>query len=97
MLNGQEYLESLRDGRVVYLNGEKIKDVTEHPAYRNAARSYARVYDALHDKEKGKILTTKTKYGDTTHKFFKTTTYSEDLLGSRDAIAEWSKLSYGIM
>ena len=47
MLTGKEYLESLNDGRVVFLNGEKIEDVTQHPAYRNSARSYARMYDAL--------------------------------------------------
>ncbi len=97
MLNGQQYLESLRDGRTVYLNGEKIDDVTTHPAYRNAARSYARMYDALHDKELSKVLTTETEYGDKTHKFFKTPRSAEDLLGAREAIAQWSKLSYGFM
>ena len=35
---GAEYLESLRDGREVYINGERIKDVTTHPAMRNSAR-----------------------------------------------------------
>ena len=97
MLNGKEYLESLRDGREVYLNGEKIKDVTTHPAYQNSARSYARMYDALHDKELSKKLTTETEYGDRTHKFFKTPKSAQDLLESRDAIAEWSKLNYGFM
>lgn len=97
MLTGKEYLESLRDGREVYLNGEKIKDVTEHPAYRNAARSYARMYDALHDKESSKILTVENEHGDRTHKFFKTPKSSQDLLEARDAIAEWSRLSYGFM
>lgn len=97
MLTGKEYLESLRDGREVYLNGEKIKDVTEHPAYRNAARSYARMYDALHDKELSKILTAENEYGDKTHKFFKTPKSSQDLLEARDAIAEWSRLNYGFM
>ena len=37
-------LESLRDGREVYTYGERVKDVTTHPAFRNAAR--ARLYDA---------------------------------------------------
>ena len=46
---GAEYLESLRDGREVYVYGERVKDVTTHPAFRNAARSIARLYDALHD------------------------------------------------
>lgn len=97
MYNGQEYLESLKDGRVVYLNGEKIDDVTTHPAYQNAARSYSRMYDALHDPATRDILTTENEFGDRTHKFFKTSTSAEDLLGARDAIAEWAKLSYGFM
>ena len=48
-LTGEEYLESLRDGREVWIGGEKVADVTEHPAFRNATRSVARLYDALHD------------------------------------------------
>lgn len=97
MLNGKEYLESLQDGRQVFLNGEKIDDVTKHPAYRNAARSYAKMYDALHDEETRDILTCENEFGVRTHKFFKTPTSSEDLLEARDAIAEWSKINYGFM
>lgn len=97
MLTGQSYLESLNDGRVVYLNGERIEDVTKHPAYRNSAQSYARMYDALHDPEKQDVLTTINEYGDRTHKFFKTPRSVDDLVGSRDAIVEWSKMNFGFM
>jgi 4-hydroxyphenylacetate 3-monooxygenase len=48
---GEEYLASLRDGREVYINGERVADVTTHPAMRNSARSLARMYDALHDEK----------------------------------------------
>ena len=34
---GAEFLESLRDGREVYIYGERVKDVTTHPAFRNSA------------------------------------------------------------
>ena len=40
-----EHLESLRDGRVVYIGAEKVDDVTTHPAFRNGARSMAAIYD----------------------------------------------------
>eukprot|EP01034_Spumella_vulgaris_P007552 gene7552-9621_t len=33
---GAEYLASLRDGREVYINGERVADVTAHPAMRNS-------------------------------------------------------------
>ena len=70
---GAEYLDSLRDGREVYIYGERVKDVTTHPAFRNTARMVARLYDALHDpKRKDKILLpTDTGNGGMTHAFFK--------------------------
>jgi len=46
---GSEHLESLRDGRVVYIGSEKVDDVTTHPAFRNAARSIAGIYDMKRD------------------------------------------------
>ena len=42
---GAEHLESLRDGRIVYIGSEKVTDVTSHPAFRNAAHSIAAIYD----------------------------------------------------
>jgi len=42
---GSEHLESLRDGRVVYIGAERVDDVTKHPAFRNGARSMAAIYD----------------------------------------------------
>ncbi len=42
---GNEHLQSLRDGRVVYIGSERVDDVTTHPAFRNGARSMAAIYD----------------------------------------------------
>ena len=39
LMSGQEYLDSLRDGRKVYVGKELVEDVTTHPAFRNAAHS----------------------------------------------------------
>lgn len=47
--SGQDYLESLRDGRTVYLGSEKVEDVTTHPAFKNAARSIAEFFDIKAD------------------------------------------------
>jgi aromatic ring hydroxylase len=60
---GNEYLESLRDGREVWIYGERVKDVTAHPAFRNAARMIARLYDALHDPATHDVLTCTTDTG----------------------------------
>ena len=44
MRTGAEYLRSLNDGRRVFVDGESVKDVTAHPAFRQAARSVANLY-----------------------------------------------------
>jgi 4-hydroxyphenylacetate 3-monooxygenase len=96
---GKEYLESLRDGREVYIYGERVKDVTTHPAFRNTARSIARLYDALHDPRTADVLTcpTDTGSGGLTHKFFRVARSRQDVVGQRDAIAAWARMSYGWM
>ena len=47
--NGNEHLSQLRDGRVVYIGSERVDDVTSHPAFRNAARTVAAIYDMKAD------------------------------------------------
>src|SRR5260221_10853618 len=42
---GEAHLASLLDGRTVYVDGERVADVTIHPAFRRAARSIAALYD----------------------------------------------------
>src|SRR5882762_1104189 len=53
---GEEYLESLRDGRRVWLMGQRV-DVTTHPALAGCARSVAAVYDLQHDVTHHELLT----------------------------------------
>ncbi len=43
--SGEDYLAAIRDGRTVYIGRERVDDVTRHPAFANAARMYAAMYD----------------------------------------------------
>lgn len=97
LLNGGEYLRSLDDAREVYLYGERVRGVADHPAFRNSARSIARLYDALHDPATREVLTAPDEYGIRTHKFFKPSKDAQELLAAREAIAAWARLSYGFM
>ncbi|QFZ21185.1 4-hydroxyphenylacetate 3-hydroxylase family protein [Saccharothrix syringae] len=54
---GKEYLESLRDGRVIWLDGELVDDVTTHPAFRRSVGSIADLYDMTHDPAHADALT----------------------------------------
>ena len=98
-MTGEEYIESIRDGREVYLYGDRVKDVTTHPAFRNSVRMTARLYDALHDAKTRAALTclTDTGSGGYTMRFFRSARSAEDLVRDRDAIAAWARLTYGWM
>ena len=98
-MNGDEYVESLRDGRQIYIHGQRVEDVTTHPAFRNSVRSIARLYNALHDPATRDVLTTETDTGSGgyTHPFFKAPHSAADLVAGRDAIAAWQRLTYGWM
>lgn len=94
---GAEFLESLRDGRVIYFDGEEINDVTTHPAFATSARSYARMYDSLHDPKRRDVLTYVTERHTRTHKFYKMAETKDDLYQARDAIAEWARMNFGAL
>jgi two-component FAD-dependent monooxygenase len=98
-LTGAEYIESLRDDREIYIYGERVKDVTSHPAFRNPVRMTARLYDALHDPQHQGVLTAPTDTGSDgyTHRFFTTPHSAEDLVADQQAIATWARMSYGWM
>jgi 4-hydroxyphenylacetate 3-monooxygenase len=98
-LTGEEYIESLRDGREVFIYGDRVADVTTHPAFRNSVRVTARLYDSLHDPAKRDVVTapTDTGNGGFTHPFFRTPRSAADLYKDRDAIAEWARMTYGWM
>ncbi|MGU3495726.1 4-hydroxyphenylacetate 3-hydroxylase family protein [Xanthobacteraceae bacterium A53D] len=42
---GEQYRESIRDGREVYVNGERVADVPSHPAFKQLVDMRARIYD----------------------------------------------------
>src|ERR1700732_2134243 len=46
---GQQYRDSIRDGRQVWINGERVKDVSVHLMFRPLVDVRARIYDMQHD------------------------------------------------
>jgi len=47
-MTGTRYIEGLKDGREVWLDGEKVQDVTTHPAFTGMVHELARIYDLQH-------------------------------------------------
>jgi 4-hydroxyphenylacetate 3-monooxygenase len=46
---GDEYRESLRDGRAVWIDGGWVEDVPAHPAFKPIVDARARIYDLAHE------------------------------------------------
>ena len=53
MLTGQQYLESLGDGRVTYYEGRRVDDLLAEPAFAVPARAIAAGYDRSYAPEPG--------------------------------------------
>ena len=54
---GAQYRESIRDRREVYINGERVNDITSHPMFKPLVDIRARIYDMQHDPATRDIMT----------------------------------------
>ncbi len=52
MRTGAEYLESLKDGREVVIDGQVVKDITTHPAFAGVCKTVAGLYDFMAKNQK---------------------------------------------
>ncbi|HVH74608.1 MAG TPA: 4-hydroxyphenylacetate 3-hydroxylase family protein [Stellaceae bacterium] len=54
---GDEYRAGLRDGREVWIDGERVADVTAHPAFAPIVAAKARMYDMAHEPKSAAAMT----------------------------------------
>src|SRR5881628_1649112 len=95
---GAEYLRSLQDGRQVYLDGEPVKDVTKHLAFREAARSVARLYDIAAAPELRERMTfTSPKTGLPVLRAYQIPRTHADLRARRLFSETWAEATFGLM
>jgi 4-hydroxybutyryl-CoA dehydratase/vinylacetyl-CoA-Delta-isomerase len=75
----EQYIDSLRDGREIYWDGERIEDITTHPKFTVPIENAARDYD-YDDPDRREIITYKTETGELAHRIYQTPRSEEDLL-----------------
>jgi 4-hydroxyphenylacetate 3-monooxygenase len=96
--SGAEYLRSLNDGRQVFLEGERVADVTAHKAFREAARSVARLYDIAADPANRELLTFPSpKTGAPVLRCFQIPRSHADLRARRLFHEKWAEATFGLM
>jgi 4-hydroxyphenylacetate 3-monooxygenase len=53
---GEGYRAGLRDGREVWIDGERVQDVTAHSAFKPVVDLKARMYDMAHETASAEIM-----------------------------------------
>jgi 4-hydroxyphenylacetate 3-monooxygenase len=98
MRTGSDYLRSLNDGRQVFVDGERVKDVTAHRAFREAARSIARLYDIAADPQMRERMTfVSPKTGEPVLRAYQIPKSHADLKARRLFSETWAEATFGLM
>src|SRR6266849_1363794 len=98
MRTGKDYLRSLDDGRQVFVDGEPVKDVTTHLAFREAARSIARLYDIAAAPEMRERMTfVSPKTGEPVLRAYQIPHSHADLTARRLFSETWAEATFGLM
>src|SRR5262245_19856492 len=96
MKSGKQYLESLRDGRVVYIYGARVDEIPSHPAFRGIAETVAGLYDVALDPSNNMIFTAP-ETGSPSNEVFMIPRSGDDLQQRREAISRWARLTNGLL
>jgi 4-hydroxyphenylacetate 3-monooxygenase len=97
---GADHLAALRDGREVYIDGERVADVTTHPAFRNAVHAAAALYDYQARPENLERLTFSPPPGEgyaRINRCWQLPRSCDELVARRRAMSEWAEQSCGYL
>src|SRR5438552_18316183 len=98
MRTGSDYLRSLNDGRQVFVDGERVKDVTAHVAFREAARSLARLYDiAAAPQMRERMTFSSPKTREPVLRAYQIPRSHADLRARRLFSETWAEATFGLM
>jgi len=95
---GADYIDAIRaDGRTVYYNGEIVRDVTAHPAFRGAIASVASLYDlAAHPDNRERMTYEVEAGGHRALHCYRVPRTVEDLRAARGMSAAWAEATCGL-
>ena len=95
MRTPQQYIESLKDGRVVHCNGEKIEDVTTHPILNICRDWVAMDYILQSDARYQDLLLEKDEDGELVSFSLMPQKSREDLIRLREVVKLWARVCFG--
>jgi 4-hydroxyphenylacetate 3-monooxygenase len=95
---GADHIKSLKDGRRVYIDGTLVTDVTTHPAFRNAVKSAATLYDFQAKPENMELMTFCPEGSNRRiNRAWQMPRNYEEMVRRRKALQAWARLSCGFI
>jgi 4-hydroxyphenylacetate 3-monooxygenase len=95
---GQRYIDSLQDGRSVWLDGKRIENLSRHPAFKGTLQTLSTLMNTLDQVEtRDQVGFVSPKTGEYVHQAFLVPHSAEDLLKRKKAFSLWASLTHGVM
>ena len=95
--DGAAHLRALDSDREVYLDGELIERVADHPAFAAACRSAAGLYDFQAAAANVELMTFETETGARVNRGWQLPRSHADLVARREALTAWAELHAGFL
>ncbi|MHA7962692.1 4-hydroxyphenylacetate 3-hydroxylase family protein [Paenibacillus sp. CAU 1782] len=97
-MRGDKFIESLKDGRSVWLEGATVPDLREHPAFKGTLDTISSLFNLLDQPEErdkvGYLVPGQNRYA---HSSFLVPFSAEDLRKRHEAFYCWSRQTHGMM
>lgn len=95
MRSAAEYRDALRDGRAVYVDGERVTDIAEAPPFAGIVGTIGELYDFAASSPD--MQTTHPDFGVTMNRVYIQPRALDDLRARREAITRWAELTNGFV
>lgn len=97
MRTGSDYLQSLKSRKsITFIGGEQVKDVATHPAFANAAKTVAKLYDLSSDPANAESLTFKAEGGKRYNNMWLLPKNRNDIDARNRVHKAWSEATWGL-
>lgn len=98
---GSQHNRSLQDGREIFIEGQRVQDVTTHPAFAKSVASVCELYDFQCAPANTELMTFKppgaSDASDRAHRMWQLPSSYEEIRLRREALTAWSGVHAGFL
>ncbi len=97
MKTGEQHIAGLKDNRTVLIDGQRVDDVTSHPAFARSVASVGRLFNFAIAPENRELMTYETPKGERANRIWQLPKSYAELVERRRALEAWASLHGGFM